>query len=163
MEIKGEAVVGSDGGRESYGGEREWCRGLERGSSPGLIVARVPSSLPMSPRRFPCPRVVACVRASLPVSACCCPCPRIVARVRTCCPWSARRSPRPFTFMGGCFRSWAWVVAFVRGRLSSFWGGCLRSEVVVFVWGCPSSFVGGPSSFVGNSRVWWWGAVGWWW
>ena len=141
--VRGEALVGSDGGRESYGGEREWCRGLERGSSPGLIVACVPSSLPMSPRCFLCPHVVACVRASLPVSACCCPCPRVVACVHTCCPWSACCSPHPFTFVGGRFRLWAWAV--------------------VFVWGRLSSFVGGPSSFMGNGRVWSWGAIGWWW
>ena len=135
--VRGEALVGSDGGRESYGGEREWRRGLERGSSPGLIVAHVPLSLPMSPHRFPCPRVVACVCMSLPVSVCRCPCPCVVAHVcgslpgvRMCCPWSARRSTHLFTFVGSHFRLWAWVVAFVCGRSSSFRGVHLRSWAV---------------------------------
>ena len=60
------------------------------------------SSFPVSARRCACPRVVARVRTSLPVSACCC--------------------PRPFTFMGGRFRLWVWVVAFVGGQSSSFMG-----------------------------------------
>ena len=37
--------MGSDGGRGSYAGEREWCRVLERGSLPGLVVAHVHSLL----------------------------------------------------------------------------------------------------------------------
>ena len=58
MESKGQQVVGSEGGRGSYGGGREWCGVMERGSSPGLVPAR----------RRPCLLVVARVRASLPVS-----------------------------------------------------------------------------------------------
>ena len=52
-----------EGGR-SDGRGREWCGVMDRGSSPGLVVARIRSLLPMSARRCPCPRVVACVRAS---------------------------------------------------------------------------------------------------
>ena len=74
MEIKGEAVVGSDGGRGSYGGEREWCRGLERGSSPGLVVAHVPSSFPISTRRGLCLHIVAHVHTSFPASLHVCGC-----------------------------------------------------------------------------------------
>ena len=112
--------------------------------------AHLGSSLPVSPRRRPCPLIVSCVHASWPVSMrCCtclrvvarvrvllpvsahrCPCPCVVARVHTCCPWSARRSPCPFTFVGGRFRSWAWVVAFIRGRSSLFGGVRLRSWAV---------------------------------
>ena len=97
------------------------------------IVPHVCVSFPMSACCCLCPRVVACVHALLPVSARCCLCPRVVACVRMCCPWSACCSPRLFTFMGGRFRSWAWVVAFVRGR---------------------------SSSFVGNGREWWWRVLG---
>ena len=106
-----------------------------------LVVSRVHTAWPVSACRCPCPRVVARVCMSLPVSALRCPCLRVVARVRTCCLWSARRSPRPFMFVGGRFHLWA-----VR----------LRLWAVVFIQGC-------PSSFMGNSRVWWWGAIGWWW
>ena len=66
------------------------------------VVSRVHASFPVSARRCPRPRIVALVPASLPVSACCCPCLRVIARI--------------------CLRSWAWVVAFVGGRLSSFVG-----------------------------------------
>ena len=128
--------MGSDGGRGSYGGEREWCRVLERGSSPGLVVACVRSSLPMSTRRFPCPHVMACVCASLPVSAHRCLCLRVVARVCVSLPVPVCHSPCPHVvprvraslpasvhIRGRSFRSWAWVVVFVCGR-------CLRSGVV---------------------------------
>ena len=128
--------MGSDGGRGSYGGGREWWGVMDRGSSPGLVVARVRSTSPMSARRFPCPRVVACVCASLPVSVHRSPCLRVVPRVRALLPMSTRccpclhvlpvvrtSFPRPFMFMGGRFHLWAWVVAFVRGR-------CLRSGAV---------------------------------
>ena len=155
MESKGGAVVGSDGGRGSYGGERVWCRVLERGNSPGLIVACVRSLSPMSAHHFPCPChcpcpcvvalslhcclcpcVIACVCTLLPTSTCCCPYPHIVAHVHTLLPMSAHHCPHLFMFMGGRFRSWVWVVAFVGGQ---------------------------SSSFVGNGTVWWWGAVGGWW
>ena len=144
--VRGEALVGSAGGRESYGGEREWCRGLERGSSPGLIVACVCSSLPMSAHHFPCPRIVACVCASLPVSACHCPCPRVVPCVHVSLPMSARHCL--------CLH----VLPVVCALFPTFVGvgGSLHLWAVIFVWGR-------PSSFVGNGRVWWWGAVGWWW
>ena len=55
---EGVIVVGNDGGRGSYGGEREWCRVLERGTSPGLVVAHVHASFPVSTCHFPCPRVI---------------------------------------------------------------------------------------------------------
>ena len=138
--------MGSDGGRGSYGGEREWCRGLERGSSPGLVVACVCSSSPMSTRCFPCPHVVACVCASLPVSACRCPCPRVIAHVHMSLPVSACRSPHPFTFMGSRFRSWAWVVAFVRGQSSSFGGVHLHSWATAGCGGGELLVGGGESS-----------------
>ena len=118
------------------------------------------SSFPMSTRRFLCPHVVSRVHASFPVSACCCPRPRVVAPVHmsfppsTChcprlhvvacvrmsLPVSACRCLHPFTFMGGRFHSWAWVVAFVGGRSSSFVGnGSVvvgsRWWVVVSPWG----------------------------
>ena len=95
-----------------------------------LVVSRVHASWPVSARRCPCPRVVARVCVSFPVSARRCPCPRVVACVRMCCPWSTRHSPHPFTFVGGRFRSWAWVVAFICGRSSSFGGICLCSWAV---------------------------------
>ena len=59
MESKGQQVVGSGGGRGSYGGGREWCGVMKKGSPPGVVVARVRSSSPMPPRRCLCPRVVA--------------------------------------------------------------------------------------------------------
>ena len=65
MESKGQQVVGSDGGRESYGGGREWCGVMERGSSPGLVVAHVRSSSSMPAHRCSCPCIVACVRSRL--------------------------------------------------------------------------------------------------
>ena len=86
------------------------------------VVSHVHASFPMSARRCPCPRVDARVRASVPASARRCPCPRVVARVRTSLPVSTCHCPCPFTFVGGRFRSWAWVVAFVGGRSSSFVG-----------------------------------------
>ena len=94
--VRGEALVGSDGGRESYGGEREWCRGLERGSSPGLVVARVHTY---------------------------CPCPHVLPVVRALFPASVHVRGRSFSFMGmgGSLHSWA--VIFVRGHPSSFMGG----------------------------------------
>ena len=80
------------------------------------------SLFPMSTCHFPCLHVGAHVCVSVPASACRCPCSCVVARVRTSLPVSACRCPRPFTFVGGRFRSWAWVVAFVGGRSSSFMG-----------------------------------------
>ena len=61
MESKGQQVVGSDGERGSYGGGREWCGVMEKGSSPGVVVAHVRSSSPMPPRHCSCPHIVACV------------------------------------------------------------------------------------------------------
>ena len=50
------------------------------------------------------------------------------------CLWSMHHSLCPFTFVGSRFRLWAWVVAFVCGRSSSFggvrlcsWAVCLHS------------------------------------
>ena len=86
------------------------------------IVSRVRASFPMSTRRFPRPHVGAHIPASLPASPRCCPCPRVIARVRTSLPVSMCRCPCPFMFMGGRFRSWVWVVAFVGGRSSLFVG-----------------------------------------
>ena len=63
MESNGQQVVGSDGGRGSYGGGREWCGVMEKGSSPGVVVARVRSSSPMPPRRCLCARVISRVRS----------------------------------------------------------------------------------------------------
>ena len=85
----------------------------------------------------PCPLVVSHVH----VSWLCCPwsthrCPwsahRCLWSAHRCpwsahrCLWSTRHSPRPFTFVGIRFHSWAWVVVFVHGRSSSFGGVCLR-------------------------------------
>ena len=122
----GGAMEGRGSGVEYWRGEAHLGSSLpvsaRRRPCP-LVVSRVHASWPVSARRCPCPRVVARARASLLVSARRCLCPRVVARVRTSFPVSARRCPRPFTFVGGRFRSWAWVVAFVRGR-------CLRSGAV---------------------------------
>ena len=152
----GRAMEGRGSGVEDWRGEAHLGSSLPvspRCCPCPLVISRVHVSWPVSAHRCLCPRVVACVHASLPVSMRHCP----------CCLWSTHRSPCLFTFVGGHFHSWAWVVAFIRGWLSSFGGGCLHSGAVVFVQGRPSSFVGGPSSFVGNGRVWWWGAIGWWW
>ena len=95
---------------EGGGAMEEWCRVLEWGSSPGLIVACVCLLLPMSACHFLCPHVVACVCPSLPVSMCCCPCLHVIACVRTSLPVSACRCPCcpcPFTFMGSRFHLWA--------------------------------------------------------
>ena len=158
--------MGSDGGRGSYGGEREWYRGLERINSSGLIVARVPSLSPMSARHFPCPCVMACVCALLPVSThhclcphvvphvrALCPCLRIVACICMCCLWSACRSPHPFMFVGGHFCLWAWVVAFIHGQSSSFggvrdrsWAVCLHSWATAGCGGGEPLVGGGESS-----------------
>ena len=86
------------------------------------IGARVCTSVPTSARCCPCPHVGARICASLPLSPCRCPCLHVVARVCTSLPVSARCCPHLFTFVGGCFHSWAWVVAFVGGWLSSFMG-----------------------------------------
>ena len=110
-------MVGSDGGRGSYGGEREWCRVLERGSSPGLIVACVCLLLPMSACHFLCPHVVACVCASLPVSMCRCPCPHVIACVCTSLPVSARRCPCPHIVAR--VHSHSWAVIFIYGQWHS--------------------------------------------
>ena len=89
MESKGgEAVVGSDGGRGSYGGEREWCRVLERVNSPGLIVAHVCTLLPMSACCCPYLHVVSCVHMSLPMSLHLCSCPHIISHVHASLPMS---------------------------------------------------------------------------
>ena len=68
---RGEGVMeggGNDGGGRGWGGV------MERGSSPGLIIAHVCSSLPVSACRCPCLHDVAHVRASLPMSMHRCPC-----------------------------------------------------------------------------------------
>ena len=119
MESKGEAMVESDGGRGSYGGEKKWCRVLERVNSPGLVVAHVRVWLPMSACRFPCPRMVARVRTSLPASVCGCPCPRVVACVRTSLPMSVHVRGQAFLFMGvGGSLCW-WAVSFICGQQHS--------------------------------------------
>ena len=120
------------GAMEGRGSDVEYWRG----------ETHLGSLLPMSARCFPCPRVVSRVHALFPVSARRCPhlrigarvcmslplslrrclCPHVVARVRMSLPMSACCCPRPFTFMGGRFRSWVWVVALFGGRLSSFVG-----------------------------------------
>ena len=127
--------MGSDGGRGSYGGEREWCRALERGSSPGLVIAHV-FSWPVSVHRCQCPRIVAHACASLPMHACHFPCLHVVPSVHMSFPASIHVCGQSFSFVGV--------------------GGSLHLWAV-------SSFVGGPSSFVGNGTVWWWGAIGGWW
>ena len=61
--IKGGGIDGggrewwTEGVVESEGGGRDgvMCRVLERGNSPGLIVARVRLLLPMSAHHFSCP------------------------------------------------------------------------------------------------------------
>ena len=148
--------MGSDGGRGSYGGEREWCRGLERGSPPGLIVACVRSLLPMAACCFPCPHIVACVCASWPVSACCCLCSCVVPCVRTLLLISMHCCPCPHMLPMVC-TSFPTSVH-VHGQSFSFMsmGGSLHSWTVVFI-------QGHLSLFMGKGRVWWWGAVGWWW
>ena len=138
--------MGSNGGRGSYGGEREWSRGLERGSSPGLIVSRVHALWPVSARCCLCPHVVACVCVLFPMSAHHCLCPCVITHVRTCCPWSTCRSLCPFMFVGGHFRSWAWVVAFVQGQSSSFGGICLLSWATAGCGGGEPLVGGGESS-----------------
>ena len=86
------------------------------------VISCVRASFPVSAHRFPCPRVASRVRASVPASARRCPHPRVVALVPASLPVSACRCPHPFMFVGCHFRSWAWVVAFVGGRSSSFVG-----------------------------------------
>ena len=125
---------------EGRGSGVEYCRGeAHLGSSlpvsahrrPCLLaVSRVHTSFPVSMCCGMCLRVVACVHVALPMSTCCCPCQRIIVHVRTLLLVAARRCLRLFTFMGGCFHLWAWVVAFAHGQSSSFGGS-------------PSSFVGG--------------------
>ena len=115
---------------------------MERGNSPGLVVAHVHPSFPISTRHFPCPHIVFCVCALFPMSAHCClrphvfalvptllpmsacryPCPHVVAHVCASLRVSACHCPHPCMFVGGCFCSWVWVVAFVGGRSSSFVG-----------------------------------------
>ena len=134
MESKGGGSGGSDGGRGSYGGEREWCRVMERGSSPGLIVAHVCSSLPTSAPCFPCLRMIACVCVSLPMSMHCCLCLCIIACVHTLLPVSACHCPCPCVIACVCaslptsihIRGWLflftssrlclWLVSFVCGH-----------------------------------------------
>ena len=154
MESKGGGSGGSDGGRGSSGGEREWCRVMERGSSPGLIVAHVCSSLPTSAPCFRCLRMIACVCVSSPMSMHRCLCLRIVACVHASLPVSVRRCPHPFTFVGGRFSSRA--VDFVCGWSVSFvgMGGSLHSWVVVFIWGW-SIFVCGQWHSVVVGGCWW--------
>ena len=110
------------------------------------------SSLPLSVLRFPCPRVVSHVRTSLPTSARRCPCPCIVACVRTLLPMSTRRCPCPHVIACVRLRSWAWVVAFVGGRLFSFMGvgGSLCWWAVIFV--CGQWQCGGGEPLVGGGE-----------
>ena len=108
--------------------------------------AHLGSSLPVSACCCPCPLVISRVHMSWPVSAHHCPCPRIIAHVCLSFPVSARHSLCPFTFVGGRFHSWAWVVAFVRGRSSSFRGVCLRLWSMVGCGGGELLVGGGESS-----------------
>ena len=119
---------------------REWCRVMERGSSPGLVVAHVHLSLPMSTH--------------------CCLCLCVIAHVHSCL-WVVIFVHKWLTlFMGSCFHSH--TVVFVRGWSSLFVGvgSSLRSWRSSSFGGAPSSFVGSLSLFVGNGTVWWWGAIG---
>ena len=120
-------MVWSDGGRGSYGGGREWCRVMERGSSPGLVVA--------------------CVCTLLPMFACHCLCLHVVARVSSCS-WEVvficEQLP---LFVGGHLHSCAfifvhmqsslfmcshhWAVVFVHRHLSLLMDGCHCSWVVL--------------------------------
>ena len=115
----GGAMEGRGSGLEDWRGEAHLGSSLpvsaRRHPCP-LVVSRVHVSWPVSARRSPRPCVVPRVCMSFPMSARHCPCPCVVARVCMCCLWSARRSLCPFTFVGGRFRSWVWVVAFVCGR-----------------------------------------------
>ena len=142
-------MVGSDGGRGSYGGGREWWGVMDRGSSPGLVVARVRSSSPMPPRRCSCPRVVARVRSrswavvfvharwsSLTrsfVGACRRACrSRLVAVSR--CQW--------VVVLGVCGCWWCWALVAIRGwwcgdGVVSWSGGV----VVVVHWVARSPYV----------------------
>ena len=160
--------MGSDGGRGSYGGEREWCRVLERGNSPGLIIAHVRSLSSMSMHHCLCLHVFACFCVLLPVSACCCPCPHmpvsmhhflcpcIIACVHTSLPTSTCHCPCPCIIACVC-TSLPMSACFCL-HLSMFVGSCFH------LWAWVVAFVGGQlSSFVGNGTVWWWGAVGGWW
>ena len=68
------------GAMEGRGSDVEYWRG----------ETHLGSSLPISSRRFPCPRVISRVRASFPVSARRCLRPRVVALVPASLPVSAR-------------------------------------------------------------------------
>ena len=133
---------GSDGGRE-------WCGVMERGSSPGLIVAHVCSLLPMSTCRCLCLHVVAHVGSHL-------------WAVIFVCEWSP-------LFVGSRFHSRAVVFVHTQSLLfvgihfhglsPSFVGGGLCLWVLVFTCGQSPSFVGNLAVGV----VWWWAVGGWWW
>ena len=108
------------GAMEGRGSDVEYWRGeTQLGSSLPVPTHRFPVhvSFPVSAHLFLCPRVVSCVRMSLPASP-----PCVVACVRTSLLVSACHCLHPFTFVGGRFHSWAWVVAIVGGRSSSFVG-----------------------------------------
>ena len=130
MGVRGEAVVGS------YGGGRQWCRVVERGSSPRLIVACVRLLSPMPTHCFPCLLVVSHVCTLLPVSTHCILCVHIVAFVHVLLPMSMHCclclhvvAHIPSHFVSH-FRLQAVIFVYGHGWYPSFLGGCLHSGVV---------------------------------